>query len=417
MEDRPRCCFHLNVDKTEVFWSKEDPRSRLACVFPPNIARPLHGVKLLGGPASVDFNFSNELVMKRMAKTIVLMDAVAKINYPQCELLLLHACTGDVSNYAFLASRLQSASLQTKLVLHLGIVASGPSFDNALCAFNTKMETGLLSNASEIAALKLMKKLADIYFIRGGSDFWAGTDYERLLEVWYVIGVATLRSLVRAGDQTRGDARSGNGDLPPYLLGLGVLASIMQTKLLRHSGIVASGPAFNDALCAFNMKMEIDLLSNASKIAAPKLMKKLADIYFTRATQTAKSTFSLSSRQMALWCPLFSVLNSCSACSNVFLGDICGDHDVSCAGIIGIKHRHNVVRDTMVDICFRSGISAEKETGMVDFVPGRAVIDATHRKRVKYEAKCANIGYGFLPFSFSSLGELEKDAVNLLKRI
>ncbi|GKB80687.1 hypothetical protein Tco_0947582, partial [Tanacetum coccineum] len=49
--------------------------------------------------------------------------------------------------------------------------------------------------------------------------------------------------------------------------------------------------------------------------------------------------------------------------------------------------------------------------------PGRAVIDAAHRKRVKYEAKCANIGYGFLPFSFSSLGELEKDAVNLLKRI
>ncbi|GKC63505.1 hypothetical protein Tco_1096103 [Tanacetum coccineum] len=112
----------------------------------------------------------------------------------------------------------------------------------------------------------------------------------------------------------------------------------------------------------------------------------------------------------------------------------------------------------LVDICFRSGISAGKEvdiglgrgcdkpirptnmflyswdegldvcvdftgsspltqTRMVDFVPGSAVTDATHRKWVKYEAKCANIGYGFLPFSFSLLGELEKDAVNLLKRI
>ncbi|GKE42463.1 hypothetical protein Tco_1469747, partial [Tanacetum coccineum] len=40
-----------------------------------------------------------------------------------------------------------------------------------------------------------------------------------------------------------------------------------------------------------------------------------------------------------------------------------------------------------------------------------------HRKRVKYEAKCADIGYGFLPFSFSSFGELEKDVVTLLKRI
>ncbi|GKF07434.1 hypothetical protein Tco_0041658, partial [Tanacetum coccineum] len=103
-----------------------------------------------------------------------------------------------------------------------------------------------------------------------------------------------------------------------------------------------------------------------------------------------------------------------------FCWDIYGDHAVSCAGIIGIKHRHNVVRDTLIDICFRSGISAGKEVDIGldgDFVPGRAVIDAAQHKRVKYMAKCAAIGYGFLPFSFSSLGELEADAVTLLKRI
>ncbi|GJT48789.1 hypothetical protein Tco_0974946 [Tanacetum coccineum] len=225
-------------------------------------------------------------------------------------------------------------------------------------------------------------------------------------------------------------------------------------------------------------------------------MKKMADIYFTRVTKDAVSTFSLSSRQMALWksqmedhtsdwlrvvpisglgqtmngrtyrcvlcyrlgVPLFSVTKPCSACSRVFMGDIYGDHAVSCAGIVGIKHRHNVVRDTLVDICYRSGISSGKEvdiglsgerdkslrpadvllyswdggrdvcvdltgsspltqTGMVDFVPGRAVLVAAQRKRAKYETKCADIGYGFLPFSFSSFGELEKDAVTLLKRI
>ncbi|GKA10762.1 hypothetical protein Tco_0690195 [Tanacetum coccineum] len=54
---------------------------------------------------------------------------------------------------------------------------------------------------------------------------------------------------------------------------------------------------------------------------------------------------------------------------------------------------------------------------MVDFVPGRTVIDDAQRKRGKYMAKCAIIGYGFLPFSFSFLGELEADAVTLLKRI
>ncbi|GJW98172.1 hypothetical protein Tco_0179980 [Tanacetum coccineum] len=142
----------------------------------------------------------------------------------------------------------------------------------------------------------------------------------------------------------------------------------------------------------------------------------------------------------------------------VFAGNIYGDHAVSCAGIVGIKHRHNVVRDTLVDICFLSGISAGKEvdiglsdgrdktlrladmllyswdrgldvcvdltgsslltqTRMADFVSGRVVIDAAKRKRVKYEAKCANIGYGFLPFSFSSFGELDDDAIAILKRI
>ncbi|GJX11055.1 hypothetical protein Tco_0200914 [Tanacetum coccineum] len=54
---------------------------------------------------------------------------------------------------------------------------------------------------------------------------------------------------------------------------------------------------------------------------------------------------------------------------------------------------------------------------MVDFIPDRTVIDAAQRKRDKYMAKCAAIGYGFLPFSFSYLGELEADAITLLKRI
>ncbi|GKE73092.1 hypothetical protein Tco_1535133 [Tanacetum coccineum] len=251
---------HLNVDKTKIFWSKEDPRSRLASVFLPTIARPLHDVKLLGGPTSVDFDFCNKLAIKKVAKSIMFMDAVAKINDSQCELLLLRSCTGDVLNYAFLASRPQFAGLQTKLLLHTRIVASGPIFDDALCVFNTSTET--------------------------------------------------------------------------------------------------------------------DLLSYLSDIAAPKLMKKMADIFHM-------------------------------ACSRVFAGDIYGDHVVSCVGIIGIKHHHNVVRDTLVYICYRSGISA----GL------NVCVDATQRKHVKYMAKCAAIGYGFLPFSFSSLGELEEDTITLQKLI
>ncbi|GJY43727.1 hypothetical protein Tco_0431940 [Tanacetum coccineum] len=70
--------------------------------------------------------------------------------------------------------------------------------------------------------------------------------------------------------------------------------------------------------------------------------------------------------------------------------------------------------DVCVDLTRSSPLT---QTGMADFVPGRAVIDVAQRKHGKYMAKCAAIGYEFLPFSFSSLGELEADAVTLLKQI
>ncbi|GJW55617.1 hypothetical protein Tco_0099702 [Tanacetum coccineum] len=211
-----------------------------------------------------------------------------------------------------------------------------------------------------------------------------------------------------------------------------------RNKLIRYTGIVSPGPIFDDALSVFNTSMETDLLSNPSEIAAPKLMKKMADIYFTPVTKNAESTFSLSPRQMALWTsqredhtsnwlrtvlifglgqtmngktyrcvlcyrlgiPLFSGSKPCSACSRVFVRDIYRDHAVSCAGIIGIKHRHNVVHDTLVDICYRSGILAGldvcvdltgssplTQTGMVDFIPGWAVIDTAQRKRDDKDAE------------------------------
>ncbi|GKA54087.1 hypothetical protein Tco_0753036 [Tanacetum coccineum] len=112
------------------------------------------------------------------------------------------------------------------------------------------------------------------------------------------------------------------GDVLNYVFLASRLQSAgLQTKLLRHTGIVSPEPIFDDALSVFNTSMETDLLSNPS-------------------------------------IPLFSVSKPCS---RVFAGDIYGDHDVSCAGIIGIKYRHNVVCDTLVDICYRSGISSGKE--------------------------------------------------------
>nr|GEV05334.1 hypothetical protein [Tanacetum cinerariifolium] len=160
---------------------------------------------------------------------------------------------------------------------------------------------------------------------------------------------------------------------------------------------------------AGHLKMEVERRSLKVKELQERCIKRLSSYQIKK-----ESTFSLSPQtedHTSDW--LRTVLISwlgqtMNACSRVFVGHIYGDRVVSCAGIIGIKHRHKVVRDTIVDICYRSGISAGKEVDIG--------LDGG-RKRGKYMAKCAAIGYGFLPFTFSSLGELETDAVTLLKRI
>nr|GEW68515.1 hypothetical protein [Tanacetum cinerariifolium] len=373
------------------------------------------------------------------------MDAIAKINDPQCELLLLLSCTG-ISRLYFTMRTCPPRFFEF----------AQRSFD---VAFRSSLERVVTASGTGFSDWQW--KLATLPYSFGGLGVYSAGD---------VLNYAFLASRLQSAD--------------------------LQTKLLRHTGIVSPGSIFDDALSVFNTSIETDLLSNPSEITAFKIMKKIADIYFTRVTKNVESIFSLSSRHMALctsqkedhtfdclrtvpisglgktmngktyrcvMCyrlgiPLFSCSKPCSACSNVFAWDIYGDHAVSCVGIIGIKHRHNVVRDTLVDICYHSGISAGKEvdigldrgrdkplrladillyswdgglyvcvdltrsspltqTGMVDFVPGRAVIDVTQCKRGKYMDMCAATGYGFILFSFSSVGELEADVVTLLKRV
>ncbi|GJZ72755.1 hypothetical protein Tco_0636901 [Tanacetum coccineum] len=356
--------------------------------------------------------------MKRVSKTIGLLDAVAKINDPQCELLLIRACAGISKLYFAMRTCsprvFESAQLSFDMALRSAleriVTASGPGFGD------------------------WQWRLATLPFAFGGLGVYSAGD---------VLNYAFIASRLQS--------------------------AALQTKLLRHADIVDSGSTFDDALRMFNTSMEIDFLSNPSEIAAPKLMKKMADIYFTRVTKDAESSFSLSPRQMALWqsqredhtsywLRVVPISGRAQLAPKSLRGIFMGTMLYHAFGIIGIKHRHNAVRDTLVDICFRSGISAGKEvdiglgggcdkalrpadmllyswdgwldvcvdlsgsspltqTGMADFVPGRVVIDAAQRKRGKYMAKCAAIGYGFLPFSFFSLEELEADAVTLLKRI
>ncbi|GKA56828.1 hypothetical protein Tco_0755900, partial [Tanacetum coccineum] len=322
--------LHLNVDKTEVFWPKEDPRSRLTGVFPPNISRPSHGVKLMGGPASVDFDFSSELVMKRVTNSIELIDDVAKINDPQCELLLLRSCVGVSKLYFSMCT-----------CSHRVFQRAQRSLDAALQSSQERIET------------------------TSGHGF---------------------------GDW--------NGGLPRFPLHLGGLVSTMHMAIWKSQ--------IEDHTFDWRRVVPISGLGQ---------------------TMNGRTYQCVLCYRMSV--PLFNVPKSCSACSRVFMADIYGDHVVSCAGIIALYWigggRDKPLRpadmllyswDGGLDVCVDlTGLSSLTQTGMIDFAPGRAVIEAAQRKCVKYEAKCAYIGYSFLPFSFSYFGELDKEAVTLLKRI
>ncbi|GJZ82274.1 hypothetical protein Tco_0647447 [Tanacetum coccineum] len=74
--------------------------------------------------------------------------------------------------------------------------------------------------------------------------------------------------------------------------------------------------------------------------------------------------------------------------------------------------------DGGLDVCVDlTGSSPLTRTGMTILRTESRGLTAAQRNVVSKWIKCAAIGYGFLPFSFSSLGELEANAVTLLKRI
>ncbi|GJW93913.1 hypothetical protein Tco_0173585 [Tanacetum coccineum] len=110
------------------------------------------------------------------------------------------------------------------------------------------------------------------------------------------------------------------------------------------------------------------------------------------------------------WVFPFCVPKSFSACSREFTKDIYEDHVVSCVGIVVSNIDITLCVIPSLTSIFGSGFqlvkklilglveggtksyvqltssSALKQTGMIDFAPVHAVIEAAQRKRVKYEA-------------------------------
>ncbi|GJQ99981.1 hypothetical protein Tco_0522966 [Tanacetum coccineum] len=100
--------------------------------------------------------------------------------------------------------------------------------------------------------------------------------------------------------------------------------------------------------------------------------------------------------------PLFSIARPCSTCYKVFMGDIYEDHDVSCAEV-----------DTVLDGGHDKPLHP---ADMLLYLWDRGLdvcVDLTGSSSLTQ----TRYWVWFSPFSFSSFGELEKDAVALLKRI
>ena len=71
---------------------------------------------------------------------------------------------GDVVNYAFLASRLQTNSLQAKILANNDLPSLGSAFERALSVFRVLCGSNAFSFNNESAAPHMMKKLAGAYF-------------------------------------------------------------------------------------------------------------------------------------------------------------------------------------------------------------------------------------------------------------
>ncbi|XP_022023453.1 uncharacterized protein LOC110923700 [Helianthus annuus] len=84
----------LNIKKTEVFSPTCDGVKTQEGLFPREIGRPVHGVKLLGGDVSRDGQFTSGLALKRAKCAVELMGCLKRLKDPQSELLLLRSCMG-----------------------------------------------------------------------------------------------------------------------------------------------------------------------------------------------------------------------------------------------------------------------------------------------------------------------------------
>ncbi|XP_026399180.1 uncharacterized protein LOC113295035 [Papaver somniferum] len=366
--------LHLNIKKTEVFWPSIDPKSTVDGIFPTDIGRPSNGVKILGGPVSLDLNFISDMMLSRVNKTVQLMSAIKKLKDPQSEMLLLRNFTG-VSRLYFAMRTTNPAALQKATEL----------FDDHLLKYLRLLVTG---DGPSFGPLQ--RRLATLPIKDGG------------------LGIYTM------------------ADTRTYCY----LASQSHTSSVQK---VILGNLFNALLIIWLFRTSS---SGLNQCLGPRQFR-----------------YVLCYR---LGIPLFVENGLCSSCSKSM--DIFGDHALHCDKDVGIKLRHDFVRDIVADICYKAGVPARKEVslgflsdddkglrpadilvlnwengkvvcmdvtgvspftgdGIRSFVPGKAISSVVSRECTKYLDKCVSHGYDLGVLAFSTLGELGEDTLYFFKRL
>ncbi|XP_026417474.1 uncharacterized protein LOC113312957 [Papaver somniferum] len=249
----PSYGLHLNIAKTELFWPSFDPRRESA--FPVNTGKDTDGVKLLGGPVSLDPSFCCRTVAHRVDKTIQLMDKIQMLCDPQCELLLLRSCTG--------LSRLFFALCTT---CPMALLPAAERFDSYLMQYLRRLVVG------DNAGFGKVQQRLDTLPIKERGGGGGG------------LGVLTM------------------DDTMHYCF----LASQLQTRHLQLSILKTPAtsdlcPGFLNALLHFEQACRISSPNFNINDTAPQYMKSLAAIYFGAVRDHVPSSFAPSPREFAVW--------------------------------------------------------------------------------------------------------------------
>ncbi|XP_026397562.1 uncharacterized protein LOC113292985 isoform X2 [Papaver somniferum] len=301
--DGPARGLHVNVTKTEVFWPSLDPRRDLEGVFPVNIGKPSRGVKLLWGPVSLDMQYCSEIVQGRVDKTLHLWEKVQKLHDPQ--------------------------------------MGYGDGF-------------GLIQ-----------QRLATLPIKDGGFGIYTFNDTGQYC---FLASCAQTQHL--------------------------------QQSILKQPSVLDPSFRFQHALQPFTQVCGLSVSDFSINDAAPQCMKTLAVIYFGAVKERIPTNFSLTEWDLTLWhcnrtphamdflkaipihginqaiaprqfrsvliyrlgIPLFSKDSMCSSCNKLM--DVFGDHAVHCAGEVGQKFRHDLLKDVLADMCYKAGVVARKEVSL-----------------------------------------------------